>query len=243
MPWFKVDDHFHSHRKVKKCGLEVVGLWTVAGSYCMAHLTDGFVEEWFVKAWPRGMRLAATLVRHGLWVETEKDGEKGWQFHDWDKYQPTKQQVEAEREKARKRKAQQRLSQAESQGESRRDIPGDSQGESRETPGTVPARPTRPSFPSLVDSEGEVTQVAAPGPRPQCSRHPNGNPNDDPCVGCGRVREWDEKNAAAAEADELDRRRRLREIAANCPTCHGTNVVEVSDNEVRKCDHLAVMSG
>ena len=229
MPWFKVDDHFHSHPKVKRCGLEVVGLWTVAGSYCMAHLTDGFVEEWFVKDWRRGPRLAAALVAAGLWYETTKGGEKGWQFHDWDKYQPTKKQVEAEREKARNRKAAQRLS----QGESRRDSLVDSGVESRRTSGTVPARP--PARPYLVTSGGELTQVEDPQPPPFCSDHPSGT--DKPCRPCGNARkahqEWMERDGARRRA-ELDR---YRDLSTNCPMCKGTNVIDVGDNSVRKCTH------
>lgn len=231
MPWFKVDDHFHSHPKVKKCGLEVVGLWTVSGSYCMAHLTDGFVEECFVRGWRRGLKLAETLVAAGLWYETTREGEKGWQFHDWDKYQPTKKQVEAEREKARNRKAAQRLS----QGESRRDSGVDSQGESRRTSGTVPARPpARPSL-SLVTSGGELTQVADPEPPRFCQDHPNGTP--DSCIPCMKAREGHDAWKKREEARQLAIREEYRRLSQNCPLCQGTNVIEVGDDEVRKCDH------
>ena len=102
MPWFKVDDALHSHPKARRCGLDALGLWAVAGSHCMAYLTDGYVEPWFIQSWPRGEELAARLVDADLW-DTHPDG--GWQFHDWDQYQPTKAQVEEEREKERERKA------------------------------------------------------------------------------------------------------------------------------------------
>lgn len=77
--------------------------------------------------------------------------------------------------------------------------------------------------------------------RPICSKHRNGNPDGDACRGCMRIREWDENHAAAAEADELDAKRRARERADNCPDCHGTNVIEVADNRVRKCFHEAAL--
>jgi hypothetical protein len=238
MPWFKVDDHFHSHPKVKKCGLEVVGLWTVSGSYCMAHLTDGFVEELFVRGWRRGLKMAATLVEAGLWYEVTRDGEKGWQFHDWDKYQPTKKQVEAEREKARSRKAQQRLS----QGESRRDSRGESQGESRGTPGTEPDPPARPSHP-LVDLSGEVTQVGPTDPPPKfCLDHmPDGT--DRACRGCGRAREAHEAWEQQTERDELDTKRRQRQARldaiANCPVCDENGNRELDDDTLTRCDRHA----
>jgi hypothetical protein len=248
MPWFKVDDHFHSHPKVKKCGLAVVGLWTVSGSYCMAHLTDGFVEEWFVREWRRGTQLAATLVAAGLWYETTRNGEKGWQFHDWDKYQPTKKQVEAEREKSRNRKAAQRLS----QGESHRDSGGESQGESRQTPGTVAPPPPDPSF-SLVDLEGRVTESNARGntPPPQfCPRHPHGT--DLPCGPCGQARKafkaWESASAKQRADDELDSRRRERQTRADaitaCPLCDetGNRDVEGRDYQIR-CNHQVTAHG
>lgn len=70
--------------------------------------------------------------------------------------------------------------------------------------------------------------------RPKCSKHPNGT--DDPCRGCARVREWDEANAAAVQADELEAKRRARDYADNCPTCEGTNWVPDTDPAV-KCNH------
>ena len=72
------------------------------------------------------------------------------------------------------------------------------------------------------------------GERPKCARHPDGNQGDENCRGCKRCREWDERNA---EANELDARRRAREIADNCPDCHGTNLIEIAEDTARKCEH------
>ena len=52
MPWFTVDDAFHSDDKTSKVlaagvvGREAIGLWTLAGAWCMQQLTDGFVPEY-----------------------------------------------------------------------------------------------------------------------------------------------------------------------------------------------------
>lgn len=75
------------------------------------------------------------------------------------------------------------------------------------------------------------------GERPSCARHPNGNPGDDPCHGCARARKWDQDHGAALAADAEAAKRRLRDIADNCPDCHGTNTIDVGDNAARKCDH------
>lgn len=82
-------------------GLEAIGLWTLAGTYCTDYLTDGAVPEWFVESWPKGKALAGKLVSVGLWA-TASDG---WQFLSWNEYQRTKDQVLVAKEKAAERKA------------------------------------------------------------------------------------------------------------------------------------------
>lgn len=102
MPWFRVDDTLHSHPKTRRAGLAAMGLWSVAGSYCMAYKTNGFVPEWFVTD-RRARREAQRLVDAGKWHADERDGEKGWSFHDWDDWQMTSEEIEAERDAARER--------------------------------------------------------------------------------------------------------------------------------------------
>jgi hypothetical protein len=103
MPWFKVDDTLHGHPKHRKAGLAAIGLWTVAGSYCSQYTTEGFVPDWYVAGWPSGRKLAGRLVDTALWDESERDGESGWQFHDWEHYQMTKEEIERDREANRER--------------------------------------------------------------------------------------------------------------------------------------------
>lgn len=101
MAWFNADDKMHSHPKVRQAGLEAIGLWTVAGTYCTDYLTDGHVPAWFVDSWPKGKNLAAKLVTARLWEATEG----GWTFLSWSEYQRTRQQVEKDKAAAAKRKA------------------------------------------------------------------------------------------------------------------------------------------
>ena len=103
MPWFKVDDTLHSHPKARSVGMGPIGLWAVSGSFCMAYKTDGFVPDWFVAGFPRGRQMANELVRAGLWSNGIRDGEEGYQFHDWDDYQQSSAEIEADRERARDR--------------------------------------------------------------------------------------------------------------------------------------------
>jgi len=100
MPWFKVDDGFHGHPKVVELSLESVGVWTLAGSWCAAYLTDGEIGLKSIQRLGGGQEQADELVYAGLWLEPLPGI---YQFKDWDDYQPLKSAVEAEREEARER--------------------------------------------------------------------------------------------------------------------------------------------
>lgn len=87
MPWFKVDDGLHDHRKARRAGKAAMGVWVLAGSWCMASETDGFVPADVLARWGT-KRDADRLVEVGFWYADEQDGEAGWRFHDWLSYQP-----------------------------------------------------------------------------------------------------------------------------------------------------------
>lgn len=93
MPWFKVDDQLAVNMKVLAAGNTAMGLWVRAGSWCAAQLTNGFVPDGMVPVLGGSRRDAEALHAAGLWHAAEG----GWQFHDWDEYQPTREQVLAER--------------------------------------------------------------------------------------------------------------------------------------------------
>jgi len=88
MTWFKVDDKLHDHRKVRKAGKAAMGVWVLAGSWCMDNETDGFTPDDVLTRW--GTRAdAGKLVAAGLWFMDEQNGERGWRFHDWAEFQPS----------------------------------------------------------------------------------------------------------------------------------------------------------
>ena len=97
MAWFKVDDRLHDHRKIRAAGPTAMGVWLMAGSWSAANLTDGFIPAAILPRWGR-QRDATRLVQVGLWHDDEQDGEKGWRFHQWGEYQPTRAEKLAERE-------------------------------------------------------------------------------------------------------------------------------------------------
>ncbi|GAA1679621.1 hypothetical protein GCM10009745_24420 [Kribbella yunnanensis] len=98
--WFKVDDAFAFHLKVIRAGNSAIGLWVRAGSWSAQQLTDGLVPADMVQALGGNLGDAEQLVTVGLWEESPG----GYKFHDWHDYQPSKAEVESDRERARKRK-------------------------------------------------------------------------------------------------------------------------------------------
>jgi len=103
MTWFKVDDDLNNHAKARKAGLPAMGLWALAGSWAASYVSEGFVPEWYVDSWKNGRRHAAELVSVGLWSIDEENGDAGWRFHDWNDYQPSKDEVEKTKAAARER--------------------------------------------------------------------------------------------------------------------------------------------
>ena len=102
MPWFKVDDKLHDHHKSRAAKAKAMGVWVMAGSWCADNLTDGFVPRSVLGRWGTPAD-AKRLVDVGYWEMAEQNGERGWRFHDWDDYQPSADEIEAEREAARER--------------------------------------------------------------------------------------------------------------------------------------------
>jgi hypothetical protein len=70
MPWAKLSDDFHSHRKAKRAGLEAAGLFALALSYCARYGTDGVVDaDWLeteIQDPSERERLLGRLVKAGL---------------------------------------------------------------------------------------------------------------------------------------------------------------------------------
>lgn len=98
MPWFKVDDGFHCHPKVLEAGNEAIGLYVRCGSWVSQQLTDGFVPTSIAVLYG-GRDLAELLVEAKLWTPVVG----GWRMHDYLIYNPSKEQVQAERHAASER--------------------------------------------------------------------------------------------------------------------------------------------
>ncbi|WP_313277023.1 hypothetical protein [Timonella senegalensis] len=115
--WFKVDDKFHSSRKLlsipRRQRLAAVGLWTIAGSWAADHERDGLIPDYMIEEWGGTKTLVDALVKAGLWQRvSELDDPNSiefqnstveFSFSNWEEYQPTKAQLEEGREKNREK--------------------------------------------------------------------------------------------------------------------------------------------
>lgn len=223
MPWFKVDDTLHAHPKVRRAGLASMGLWVAAGSYAMSYATGGFVPRWFVTGFTNGSRAAHALLTAGLWTESRRDGEEGYQFHDWEHYQPTREEIEQDRENARQRQRRLRAKRREAAGKGpsvtppvTRDIQRDQRRESRDPD------PTRPD-PTISIETFAVggTSVTRSNTRPpaKCAKHINSD-SDAPCRACGDARRahdtWQRPTLSAKTTPCGDH---PEHPALHCPAC------------------------
>lgn len=123
MAWVRIDDQFDEHPKFARVGPLGMALWVTGLAYCNRNLTDGFIPwsvarnlvNWeylgpeeedgrqrvYTVSVTSGMHgedvscktIIPLLVEAGLWDEV--DG--GYQVHDYDQYQPSKEKVMAER--------------------------------------------------------------------------------------------------------------------------------------------------
>lgn len=263
MPWFWVDDAFADSKPVmaldRSLRNEAIGLWVRCGAWSAKEETDGRVSVDTVKSFDGTPRLIRALHEQaGLWVESSPES---WRisrqilFGNWEKWQKTKAENEAKRiadaaRQANHRKAKKgrgyipsaavssddsETSRRESQRDSNNSQSLSAQQMSRCESQRPDPDPTRPDPNLLVTSGGGVTSVDARDPRPQCPRHTENH--SGPCPDCRRRREWDEAQAARAEADELARRRARREAIDACTLCDQNGKREIGSNTVIDCNH------
>lgn len=194
MTWFKVDDSFHSHPKVLAADPAALGLWVVAGAWCGANLTDGFVPDYALpRLLPDAARLADNLVACRLW----KRARGGYRFHDWGDYNPTSDAVKAERAAARDRMRELRAKRKQ-KGKS----PAQEQdGSPEQNPnvrvnfgGSSPT-PTRPD-PTRTSSDEEVTKTSSSSPPSQATQEPATPERIDVERVCAYLAEWIVKNGS-----------------------------------------------
>lgn len=102
MTWVKLDDQLPEHEKITEAGHEAAWLFVCGLCYCGRRLSDGVIPKNVLRRLSdlkRPERAAERLVEVGLW-EDEGDW---WSVHNYLDYQPSRSQVESQRDSARER--------------------------------------------------------------------------------------------------------------------------------------------
>lgn len=123
--WFKVDDGWSEHRKVRKAGLHGRALWMTSGVMCAAANAEGLVEAdmmdvYLFHAQCDGELAVPALVASGLWhdrrslnrcescktavaaLPAKKLGDGDFYFHDWLDYQFTRDEAKVPEHRRKK---------------------------------------------------------------------------------------------------------------------------------------------
>lgn len=235
------DGYFKKNKARLLLDFDGIGIFTARGELCGAGV-DGEDAAKLVIGW---------MVAADLWHEKGHDcdschsrGDGGeptsseYLIHDYLKFQPSRAEVEAKAAATKERVARWR---AEQNGN---DVGNAVTNDVRTEPVTASVQHTpnptpNPSSSSLVTSRGEGYVSNARAPRPHCSKHPE-NTDDEQCRPCMKRRIWDEAEEAAvlaaAQADELNAKRRQKDARENCARCEGTNTYIDDAGETRKCN-------
>lgn len=254
MGWMKVDDQFHSSRKLnsipKRFRFQAAGLWIIAGSWVAAQETDGFVPDYMIDAWNPSQKTVESLVSSGLWRRESS----GFSFVSWLEFNVSREESEAERAAGRERKKK-------SRERKRREAAGHgvaSENVTRDTPVTVTRDsrvpvtgvsqrpdPTRPDptqkgggvADSVTTARADVLPPSFSLVDPadaRCAAHA-GLPRDQ-VPACGACRDA----RLAAEQAAKAARRTAREAIAGCQWCDDTGHISRTVDGVamvKKCDH------
>lgn len=253
---FQVDPDFYDHPKVDGMSDAAFALWVRAGSYSAAKHTDGFVSDGVVTNTLRYERTVADeLVRHRLWRRVRG----GFQYHQWDDRNLTRERVEAERRADRERKKAQRAAKNNTPGNARADETNGTTGLGRDGTAQVKGSNVRSdsgrnptgiqedsarnpgvsvsvSVSESVSGSGRAAEGGSgpPGaePPPRCEEHLHDQkpPNCGPCADARR--EYNRWVVAKAkwEREAPKCPKHRGQFAHNCAQCRG-EALGVPDDE------------
>ena len=255
MGWIRGEDDFYDNDKMLAAGSIGRDLFWHGLGWCNRNLTDGLIPKQralllvdftdaavvdgtrVVKGQACAPLAVKRLLSAGLWHEDghncptcTQPGPNHYIVHDYLEFQPSRATQLKKREEAKQRMASARGARSQNV---RANIEGTSE-EVRLTPSPSPS-------PLLKKAGGHVTEVGEDTAPPICSKHGETN-SDTPCRPCMKRREWSERQADDVERDQLEQRRRLKDLRDNCLICAGTNLVEVREGYVVKCEHDQAVS-
>lgn len=102
----QVSKHLRMSAKWRKLSWRAKGVWVEGLSWCAEKLSDGRISVEATRIHKMPKTAIAELVKAGMW-EVAEDG-NGWVYHDYLDWNPSRAEVEDERESARKRMAETR---------------------------------------------------------------------------------------------------------------------------------------
>jgi hypothetical protein len=164
MVWFRVDDGFYSHPKTLLIPRDkralAVGTWVLCGTWSASKRLDGFVPFHMLDEVAASVEGAEALVAVKLWRKTKQ----GYQFNNWSEFQPTRAEMDEQKEKDRVRKANYRATRNASK----------SAGESENVPTGQVRNPALPSRPVPSRKEIDITHL------PETSQEQLSTSEDEP---------------------------------------------------------------
>ena len=171
MAWFRVDDTFTFNSKTVECSNSAIGAWTLSGAWSCQQLTDGFIPKQMLRLLRVSASDASELVAAGLWKEVEA----GYQFHDWDHYQPSAKQIKNDRAELREKRAEAGRKGGIASGHARREASASvaSKQEVEATRSPIPSQPI-----SSLIYMGDDEAKPEPKKRKSTSLPKNWEPND-----------------------------------------------------------------
>jgi hypothetical protein len=92
MPWFRVEDNFHGHPKVRAAGNAAIGLWVRCATYSAQYLLDGHIPVEVAHDYGKPREIDA-LITSTLWLPNGT----GFEMHDFHDYNPTAADVRQHR--------------------------------------------------------------------------------------------------------------------------------------------------
>jgi hypothetical protein len=106
MTWFKMDDQFPNHPKVRRAGDAAGWLFVCSGCYCAQYLTDGMVPKVVVGSLT-GMKPAhvARAIERLIDVELWLEHEDYYEVNNYLEFNPSREKVENDRREAAERRA------------------------------------------------------------------------------------------------------------------------------------------
>lgn len=100
MTWFRIDDGWWCHRKTLAVSDAAAGLWVKMGCYSSGQLTDGQVPGAVLPLLTKQTGEArASMLRELVLAGMLEEAPDGYQMHDFGRYNPSRKEVLAERDR------------------------------------------------------------------------------------------------------------------------------------------------